>query len=195
MTPTTITTYTGGTFDLLNPRVDDVRIEDIAHHLSIIGRFCGATRNLYSVAEHSVLVMRLMERDGHHSELCLAGLAHDFGEAITGDCHTVIKRMLGPLWKAIEDPIHNTIMRAFGIVWDNSIKSLVKRYDMIALRAEAHALLENRGADWNWSDDIPLILDHEIVPYLPRAAEIELLRQFGRFRPLSRRLRPVLTSV
>lgn len=194
MTPTTITTYTGGTFDLLNPRVDDVRIEDIAHHLSIIGRFCGATRNLYSVAEHSVLVMRLMERDGHCSELCLAGLLHDGAEAYTNDVASPCKRALGSAWSAIEDPIQNVVMKSLGIVWDLSIKSAVKAYDMIALRAEAYSLLDNKGADWEWDENVPLVLDHDIVPYLPRAAEIEFLRQFSRFRPLSRRLRPVLTT-
>ncbi|MHA1573246.1 MAG: hypothetical protein ACTSX8_04570 [Alphaproteobacteria bacterium] len=47
----TIQTYTGVTWDLLNPRVEDVNIEDIAHSLSLQCRFTGHSRVHYSVAQ------------------------------------------------------------------------------------------------------------------------------------------------
>lgn len=50
-----IQTFTGKKFDLLEPTEDMICIEDIAHHLSCINRFCGAARFPYSVGYHSVL--------------------------------------------------------------------------------------------------------------------------------------------
>lgn len=44
-----IQTYSGVFFDLLNPRPEDVRIEDIAHALSLIARYNGHTKGLYCV--------------------------------------------------------------------------------------------------------------------------------------------------
>lgn len=48
------TTYTGRTFYPFDPRPEDICIEDIAHSLSNMCRFCGHVREFYSVAEHSV---------------------------------------------------------------------------------------------------------------------------------------------
>ena len=74
-TNATIGTYTGGTFDILNPRVEDVRIEDIAHALSQQCRFTGHTRLFYSVAQHSFLASYLCD-----SVDALWGLLHDATE-------------------------------------------------------------------------------------------------------------------
>ena len=51
-------TATGGVFWPVDPRPEDVEIEDIAHALSLICRYCGHVREFYSVAQHSVLVAR-----------------------------------------------------------------------------------------------------------------------------------------
>lgn len=50
-----ICTYTGRKFYPLDPRPEDVCIEDIAHALALVNRFGGHTRVPYSVAQHSVL--------------------------------------------------------------------------------------------------------------------------------------------
>ena len=49
----------GELFWPLQPRENEIEIEDIAHGLSQICRFTGHTRSFYSVAQHSVLVSRL----------------------------------------------------------------------------------------------------------------------------------------
>src|ERR1700683_336889 len=81
-----IVTFSGRRFYVLDPRPSDVRIEDIAHSLSLQCRFNGHVKNFYSVAQHSVLV----------SERCdpadaLYGLLHDASEAYIGDMSAPLK--------------------------------------------------------------------------------------------------------
>lgn len=185
---TRISTYTGKWFDLAAPRAEQVDIRDIAHHISILGRFTGATRSLYSVAEHSLIVHDLMVADGLHPELCLAGLMHDGHEAYIGDLSSPIKQILGATWRVVEDRIQDVVMRALEVHWDQAVAALVKRYDMVARRSEAHALMESRGMDWEWDDDTPLVKDVGIVPYLPKAAEAMFLSVYSKYRSLRPRL-------
>lgn len=83
--------------DRLHP--EDIRIEDIAHNLARINRFCGALQ--YSVAEHSVLasdmVWRLYSKDDKEklSALRLQALLHDAHEAYLGDIVTPVMDWLG----------------------------------------------------------------------------------------------------
>lgn len=53
-------TVSGKMIDVINPKVEDIIIEDIAWHLSRLPRFCGATVPTipYSVAQHSIQVSR-----------------------------------------------------------------------------------------------------------------------------------------
>src|SRR5208282_6622849 len=81
-----IRTFSGGRFYVLEPRVEDVRIEDIAHALSMQCRFTGHVREFYSVAEHSVWVSRYS-----HREDALWGLLHDASESYIGDMSTPLK--------------------------------------------------------------------------------------------------------
>lgn len=189
--PTAIDTFTGISFDLLDPKPENVRIEDVAHHTANMGRFSGATSRLYTVAEHQVFVCRLMEKDGLHPELCYAGLTHDAHEAYVGDASSPMKKALGEAWMAIEKPVQLCVMKALGVAWDEAVEALVRRYDLIARRAEAHAFMEGRGESWNWGD-VPLVLDHGLVPYLPLAAEKYYLYYVGRYRS-ARDLRGGLT--
>lgn len=84
-----ITTYTGKKLSFIDPQPEDICIEDIAHHLSLICRFNGACRTFYSVAQHSV----------HVAEIVLPGaipqaLLHDAGEAYYGDITSSLKEVL-----------------------------------------------------------------------------------------------------
>lgn len=79
-------TASGLRFDLLDPRPEQVSAEDIAHHLSRIARFLGATWTdlPWDVASHSLLVEWLLPDDASH-QLRLLALLHDAHEAYTGD--------------------------------------------------------------------------------------------------------------
>lgn len=80
-------TNSGIAFELLSPSVEMVHIEDIAHHLSRIARYSGATIGItgYSVAQHSVLCADLIRTWGGDAALQREALLHDAGEAYYGD--------------------------------------------------------------------------------------------------------------
>ncbi len=84
-------TFTGIGFDPLNPRAEDVRLGDIAHHLSMIVRFGGAAPVAYSVAEHAIRVARLVEDVSGDPVYALHALHHDSAEAYVGDQRRPLK--------------------------------------------------------------------------------------------------------
>lgn len=107
--------------------------------LSKICRFGGHTKRFYSVAQHSVLVARLLP-----PELKFEGLMHDAHEALIGDITTPMKRIapgLAPLDERAED----VVRAAFGLPL--RLSDAVKRADMQALCIEAIHLMETQK-DW-----------------------------------------------
>jgi len=94
MSSTRCHTFTGQGFDPFNPRPEDVRIADIAHHLAMICRFGGATPVFYSVAQHSVLVARLVLEISGDPLWALYGLHHDNGESAMGDIRRPLKHFI-----------------------------------------------------------------------------------------------------
>jgi hypothetical protein len=72
----------------LNPRVDDVCVDDIAHALAMQTRFTGHCRRFYSVAQHSVHVSHVCDRRD-----ALWGLLHDASEAYLSDVSRPVKRL------------------------------------------------------------------------------------------------------
>lgn len=133
-------TYTGRQYWPLDPRPDEVHLEDIAHHLSMLCRYNGACERFYSVAEHSVNVMFLVP-----PELHLAALLHDATEAYLGDMIRPIKRN-SPEYVAVEKLNHAVICERFGI--DPSDCEVIKQADSAMLVAEAARLLKKPPADW-----------------------------------------------
>lgn len=73
----------------LDPRVEDVKLTDIAHALSNLCRYNGHCNGFYSVAEHSVLVSQVVP-----PEHALCGLLHDATEAYCADVPRPLKRNL-----------------------------------------------------------------------------------------------------
>ena len=66
---TWIQTYSGRRFSLTEPSAEDVDIDDVAHALSLLCRFTGHVSEHYSVAQHCVIVSRLVP-----TEHALAGI-------------------------------------------------------------------------------------------------------------------------
>src|SRR5215211_3245285 len=85
-----IDTASGVRLDLDHPRSEDIRIEDVAGGLSKVCRFGAQALEYYSVAQHALLVRRLVE-EGGYPELALAALHHDSHEAYLCDIPSPLK--------------------------------------------------------------------------------------------------------
>ena len=84
-----IRTYTGKELNPFNLQSEEIVIEDIAHSLACLNRFCGHTMRPISVAQHCVYVARLCEGTGFE----LTALLDDAAEAYFGEVTRWVKRM------------------------------------------------------------------------------------------------------
>lgn len=167
-------TYSGRRVHILSPRPEDIDIADIAHALAHVNRFGGHTRRFYSVAEHSVLVSRLVP-----PEFVFQGLMHDASEAYLGDVIRPLKAWL-PEYKRIEKLWEAAIAKRFGL--PTPLHPSVKQADMVALMTERRDLVTEPlpGAGLPWREDelrIPSS-EHECVGWPPDRAEEFFLRRF-----------------
>lgn len=140
-------TYTKRRFFPLDPRSEDIEIMDIAHHLSNICRFTGATLTHYSVAQHSVMVSRLVK-----PKLALFGLLHDAPEAYIGDIgrplKVCLKKLFGDALKDLDDNIEKCIFDKYGIKdLTQQDRDEIKWADNLMLVTEARDLMGGRFID------------------------------------------------
>lgn len=170
--------YTGGQFWPLDPRAEDVHIEDIAHALSMICRYQGHTSRFYSVAEHCLLVAQAMATYGAHNDLILRALLHDAAEAYICDVVRPLKRCLAGYAEA-EERIEQVIWERFGLPLYEV--GLVKTIDNLILYDEAKALMGVHCIAWH--EQFSPGLGVEIVGLAPAEAEAAFLKAFHRLSP------------
>lgn len=174
VTPSThtdwIQTFTGKQFFPLDPRTDDICIEDIAHALSNLCRYGGHTECFYSVAQHCVLVSRAVP-----FEHALRGLLHDASEAYLIDVPRPIKHAVGmEEYRLAEKRLEAVIYERFGL--DPVDSPCVKTADNQLLRTEQRDLMKPAPAAWK--DYRVGALNFTIEPLLPRAAKTAFLKRF-----------------
>ena len=133
------------------PEAVTIRLADIAHSLGMICRFGGHCRVRYSVAEHSINVLRCVlwlardESPRVRYELARAALMHDAAEAYVGDLPSPFKKVL-PEYKALERRFEAKVREAFDL-WDGDPR--IKDADLRVLAAEAKTLLPGELDGWN----------------------------------------------
>lgn len=135
-----ILTSTGRYFDFVNPTAAMIDIHDIAQGLSNICRFNGQCKKFYSVAQHSLLVSRIVPE-----EFALLGLMHDAAEAYVGDVTAPLKRLL-PDYKVIEARVHDAIFARYEL--PAQLPACIKEADLIALATEQRDLMPPHDDEW-----------------------------------------------
>lgn len=132
-------TFTGQQFWPLDPRPDDIDINDIAWSLAHLCRYNGHCQMFYSVAEHSVLVSQILP-----PEFALCGLLHDATEAYCADVPRPLKPFLTG-YAAIEDGIWRAVAKRFGL--PEVMPREVHEADNSVLMAEKPVLM---GQNFEW---------------------------------------------
>ncbi len=89
-----ILTYKRKEFYPLEPKAEDIDIEDIAHALSLLCRANGHFKHFYSVGLHSVNCAREAMARGYSRRVVLGCLIHDGSEAYLADITRPVKRHL-----------------------------------------------------------------------------------------------------
>ena len=170
--------YSQMTVDLLEPRIEDIRIQEIAHNLSHICRFNGSTAQPYSVAAHSVFVSKLVRASGGAAWACLAGLLHDATEAYLGDVSGPLKRS-GYVdgYRELEDRWGAVIGRFAGLPLGALSADRVKYADLQALAFEMLVLMKHTEPEWQRPTSAQHVLFDECPPFGPAAAR-EFVLQF-----------------
>jgi uncharacterized protein len=171
-----IETYSGHTFAPLDPVFADIRIEDIAHALANQCRFSGHVRFSYSVAEHSVRVSELLERERGSKPLQLWGLLHDASEAYLVDLPTPLKLdvTLGVAYRAAEARMMVAICRRFSL--PEKEPPPVRAADRVLLATEVRDLMHGDRDYWSKLEAAPL--RERIRPWGAGVAEYEFLRRY-----------------
>ena len=144
-------TASGMVVDLLRPQGAVFSISDIAHHLSQINRYTGAARRPLSVAEHSLLVCEILERERGERDpsVLLAALMHDAHEAYTQDLSTPAKQAVGAAWGEFENRVQFAVLRHHGLITAyTAARERICWADRTALATERAALLPQDGPEW-----------------------------------------------
>lgn len=142
MSPTSLHTFGSRQIDFLDPKPEDIDIEDIFMSLSRTSRYRGFTTRIYSVLEHSyrgALAMRKLK-----PEYTLEFLLHDAAEAYVGDVPTPLKELI-PEFRTIEHRIDAVIREKYGLPLTMSPE--VKAMDLAMMVTEKQALKPDSG-DW-----------------------------------------------
>jgi hypothetical protein len=168
-----VQTHTGLAVDLMNPQGDTIHPKDIAVSLARLARFNGHTIDTFSVAQHSVLVLQIVDSDpwlkrGDFFDaappgLRLAALLHDGHEAYCGDITSPVASLPGfaaPVAQ-LKNRLQRAIHRRFGLpeVLPAEWRATLKRADAVALATEKRDLMAPEPRSWG---DLPPAFEHSL---------------------------------
>jgi hypothetical protein len=149
---------------------------DIARALANQCRFGGHCHVFYSVAQHCVIVSRVVEDRGGDVEDVFAALMHDASEAYLGDMPHPLKHRsaLGAAFRDAEHALEAAIRDRFRIKAD---VPEVKRVDRALLATERRAF---SAEAWHWPElENVEPLDLELVAWSPDKAAEEFARRYA----------------
>lgn len=128
---------------LMDPQPEDIRLSDITWSLSHLCRFTGHSASFYSVAQHSVLVSRLVP-----AAFAASGLLHDAAEAYVGDVSSPVKWYLEAHAPGVFHDLEHRFLRVIAERYDLPYPEppVVKDADLVALATEKRDLMD--GDAW-----------------------------------------------
>ena len=162
-------TVCGRKFYFLDPRPEDINIEELAISMSNQCRFGGHVNRFWSLASHSLLVSSLCPEKKK-----LGRLMHDSPEGVMGDVITPLKMLL-PDYMAIYNPIAKMVEKKYNLNFEDPD---IKKADNIALMTEKRDLRDFKsGIVWECREEpAPFKLVHDSIENTCRA----FIKEFNR---------------
>lgn len=173
-----ITTYLGLHFDPLAPDMEKIRIEDVAHALSMTCRGNGHVKTFFSVGRHCINCCREALARGYADKVALACLVHDASEAYMSDVPRPLKQVL-PQYVEAEERLLALIYRKFlGESLTKEEQALVKEVDDAMLYYDMLELLGEKVAEK--APDVHIPLSYDVAAF--DEVEKEYLKLFNDLR-------------
>lgn len=174
-------TWSGKAMFPLDPREDEIAIEDIATAESCCPRFAGHTRFPYWLALHSIMVAEHCSRPNRP----LAHL-HDGSEAYLGDMVSPFKHdVIMTPYRIAEGRVQAVLLRALGIPFRSSSDGFgvafpdeVHVADRRALATEIRDLMADPGAWSNLAEPYPERIEAYVDPWAAKAIFLERWEQY-----------------
>lgn len=161
-------TVNGGQFFPLDPRAEEIDVEDLSHRLAAEPRYQGATREPYSVAQHCVLLSCAVSLEN-----AWAALHHEDPEAWLKDVPGSLKPFL-PDYQRIEDQVWIACVERFKLPL--IVPQEVRELDLRIRLNERRDLMAPPPASWGeieklepieWDGLLPSITLSELRFYRP----------------------------
>jgi len=190
---TSIRLRSGAYLDLSDPDCSVVQPIDIAAGLRQ-PRYSAQTARYFSIAQHSVLVLRLVEAQARLAggtrgiQLRRCALMHDAAEAFIHDITRPLKILL-PDYRAVEAALERRLAQRFDVEWTAGRREIVKAADITALAIEKRDLI---GEQERWpilrDADPEAMAQHRIArAWHPDEAEERFLAEFHSLWPTDER--------
>lgn len=165
-------THSGKQFWPLDPRPDEIDINDVANALSKLCRYGGHCLRFYSVAEHCVHVANAAS-----PELALTALLHDASEAYLSDVIRPIKPFLKE-YLEIEARLERAISDRFNTPCP--MLDEIKKIDNAMLWTEMLQNMADPPEPWSkWLTEAPVVVTLQF--WSPDEAAAKYLESFYKF--------------
>ena len=172
-----ITTYTGEHFEPANPDPETIRIEDIAHALSLICRGNGHVKTFWSVGEHCINCAKEARARGLSNRIVLACLLHDASECYMSDIPRPFKRELRQYREHEERLLDMIYEKYLGSPLTSEEQSQLKEIDDVMLWHDLEYLLGEK--QYGEIPQLHIDLDYAVRPF--QDVEKEYLELFYLF--------------
>ena len=171
-----ILTYKKKEFYPLEPKIEDIDIEDIAHALSLLCRANGHFKHFYSVGLHSINCAYEAKARGLSNNVILGCLLHDGSEAYLADITRPVKKHLYK-YLQIEDVLQSKIFQKWIPTLTDDEKKQIFEIDDAILYYEFISLFGEKIFDY-----VP------ILKSVPRFEYIDFLNVENEFLELFNKL-------
>lgn len=187
-------TVSGRWVNVLDPKPQQIHIEDIAYALAQQPRYGGHTSPVINVAQHSCLVHDYVN---HHvrqtnnttdcftgmenDEISFSALMHDAEEAYLIDIPRPLKKLV-PEYVRIGDNFRKAIFKKYSCIDTPEVWKTIKFFDNVLLRIEAANGSYRAGDDWGFPAEFEKYRDDPFEAWDPDYSESEFLQRFKKYR-------------